>query len=455
MVFTTPDYFPALTREFHRETFWDETNVYSSFCRFSQAILDFQLPHGVSVSTGRRVGSSLNSQLTFSMVPSRASSIGYLASSRPLFIDPARSSRQSFVSGNDVEQGTEETATKHSSDEAEILTGFSPSIVTSTGGGNGVNGAGSRQPSFALARQQQIEDERNFLQRIRAGVWKCRWNSSKPEGSDRDSDYLMVAQIYPSLSSITGSYTVRRSRTSEVAVSGISVAGAHPDLQLVLQHAVNQRKWSSESVFGTNGKLIGLRGQYNFGDTQALDDAAHAYYGGSSSEARQALGGGTNGRFSVGGEAYYGVQESSGGISLGGRYRHDFPLLSELTCVANPIMGHLSLAWAQQLRPRMCAAARYTFNAFSLSSDLAMGLEWQLDDSSIVKARWSGSQGMHLLLDAHLSNMVFSMGIALGNGDSGIGAGATATGTGKEPLSSAGGIRGFVRSFGLQFQWFL
>ncbi|KAJ2394963.1 Mitochondrial distribution and morphology protein 10 [Coemansia sp. RSA 2559] len=450
MVFTTPDYFPALAREFHRETCWDEKNTYSSFCRVSQAILDFQLPHGVSVSTGRGVSSSLNSQLTFSMVPSRATSIGYLASSRPLFVDATRNLKQPFVSGSGIKLGTEEAAAaaakSGTGDETELLTGFSPSIGTSTSGGS--------LPSFAFVRQQQIEDERNFLQCIRAGVWKCRWDGS---GLDRTGDFLMVAQIYPSLSSITGSYTVRKSPTSEVAVSGISVAGAHPDLQLVIQHTINRRKWSTESIFGTSGKLIGLRGQYNVGDTQALDDAAHAYYSGSSSDARRVLGGKTNGRFSVGGEAYYGVQESSGGISLGGRYRHDFPLMSELTCVANPIMGHLSLAWAQQLRPRLCTAARYNFNAFSLSSDLAMGLEWQLDDSSIVKARWSDSQGLHLLLDAHLSNMVFSMGIALSNGgssSSSIGAGATAMGTRKDTLSSTG-IRGFVRSFGLQFQWFM
>ncbi|KAJ2518168.1 Mitochondrial distribution and morphology protein 10 [Coemansia sp. RSA 1939] len=490
MVFTAPDYFPALTREFHRETRWDEKNTYSSFCRFSQAILDFQIPYGVSVSTGRGVSNSLNSQLTFSMVPSRASSIGYLASSRPLFVHAPSRSRQNLASGNATASavdpagglGTtiaiEESAAKDGHDEAQVLTGFSPSIGAGAGVGGGGTGSTGPPPSFASARQQQIEDERNFLQKIRAGVWKCNWSA---ERTDHDSDaatsgaagstddFLMVAQMYPSLSSITGSYTVRRSPTSEVAVSGISVAGAHPDLQLVMKHTVNTRKWSTETVLGTDGKLIGLRGQYNAGDVQALDRVACAYYseGSSSNEARQALGDAVSGRLSFGGEAYYGVQESSGGISLGGRYRHDLPLLSELTCVVNPIMGHMSLAWAQQMRPRLCAAARYNFNAFSLSSDLAAGLEWQLDDSSIVKARWNDSQGLLLLLDAHLSNMVFSMGIALGGADaahplaasnsssnSNTAAGATAMGIGKAPLSPTG-IRRFVRSFGLQFQWFL
>ncbi|KAI9503567.1 Mitochondrial distribution and morphology protein 10 [Coemansia spiralis] len=485
MVYTTPDYFPALVRQFHRETGWDEKNTYSSFCRISQAILDFAIPYGVSVSTGRSISSSLNSQLTFSMVPSKASSIGYLASSRSLFVDTTTlltgpsadassadftdiaSSSKSNITGKriiNVKQESKENA------DMTLLTGFSPSPKAGANASENIGTYSSRPTTFAFARQQQIEDERNFLQNIRAGVWKFRWDIDKPNSSDMNidtsdpvGDYLMVAQMYPSLASITGSYTTRRSRTSEIALSGVSVAGVNPELQLVVQHAINKRKWSTETMFGSSGRLIGLRGQYNFGDVQALDEAAYSYYGGSDGKAKRVLGKKVNGRLSIGGEVYYGIQESSGGISLGARYRYDLPLLSELTCVVNPIMGHTSLAWTQQLQPRMCAAARYNFNAFSLSSELAMGLEWQLDDSSIFKVRWSDTQGLRLLLDARLSNMVFSMGMTLGGAglgylsadSTGTGSNATtALGIAKAPLSSVG-IRGLVHSFGLQFQWFL
>ncbi|KAJ2354546.1 Mitochondrial distribution and morphology protein 10 [Coemansia sp. RSA 2618] len=403
MVYTTSDYFPFLVRQFHHETGWDEYSSYAAFCRASGAILDFGIPYGLSVSTGRIVGSNLSSQLVFSMVPSSASSIGYLAASRPLFaITPTNSSPPAQ---------TDSGAGKNEPTLSDILS--NPK-------------ADARD--IKLARHRKIQDEldsQELLQSIRAGVWKCNWRTgahSERERAGYTGEYLAVAQLYPSLATITGSYVERRSATSELTISGVSVAGAQPDLQFIVQHAVDRRRWSSEGTFGTNGRLLGLRGLYSFGDLEAASAQA------------------AGGRVTVGGEVYFGAQEASGGMSVGLRYRDGQPLLSELTCVLNPIMGHMSLAWTRELRPQMCAAARYEFNAFSLSSELAAGVEWQLDQSSIVKARWSDSQGLRCLVDTRLNNMVFSMGLDL-------------TGGGATPAPA--GIKRFVRSFGLQFQWFL
>ncbi|KAJ2438630.1 Mitochondrial distribution and morphology protein 10, partial [Coemansia sp. RSA 2424] len=404
MVFTSPDYFPFLARKFHQATRWDDCNSYATFCKTSQAILDFSIPYGLSVSAGRGVSNSLSSQLVFSMIPRRASSIGYLASSRPLFALPTSAAAEietatetagpgsgsaydvlaapvSSVSAEtlcDISKANEHTDSISDPDlrPEVVLAGFSPSPSPSpslnrsdtlvhaaaNGGGGG---------DFAFVRGQQVQDEQvssNLLHGIRSGIWKCNWDIGNPshcstsQPSVHAGDYLLLAQMYPSLSSMTGSYTLRRSETSELAISGISVAGAHPDLQLVVQHAINKRQWSGEAMFGTSGGVFGLRGQYNFGDVGALDKAAYAYYRGSDEDARRVVRDKTHGRFSVGSEVYYGAQDASGGISMGARYRYDLPLFSELTCVLNPIMGHLSLAWTQQLRPSLCTAARYDFN---------------------------------------------------------------------------------------------
>ncbi|KAJ1857798.1 Mitochondrial distribution and morphology protein 10 [Coemansia sp. RSA 1822] len=415
MAYTTSDYFPFLVRQFHHETGWNECNSYATFCRASKAILDFSIPYGLSVSTGRRVGSNLSSQLVFSMVPSSASSIGYLAASRPLFsIMPA----QTAASSGEQNLGSN-----------VVRAASFPSLAVPTLSDILSNPKADARDG-KLSRQQQIQDEldsQDLLQNIRAGVWRCNWRTSDYlSRADYAGEYLAVAQLYPSLATITGSYVERRSATSELTISGVSVAGAQPDLQFILQHAVDRRRWSSEGVFGTSGRLLGLRGLYNFGDVaegQAVGDSAG------------------RGRISAGGEVYFGAQEASGGMSVGMRYRDGQPLLSELTCVLNPIMGHVSLALTRELRSRMCAAARYDFNAFSLSSELAVGVEWQLDQNSIVKARWSDSQGLRCLVDTRLNNMVFSMGLDL-HGD-------------LAPTPATTGIKRFVRSFGLQFQWFL
>ncbi|KAJ2400088.1 Mitochondrial distribution and morphology protein 10, partial [Coemansia sp. RSA 2530] len=342
-----------------------------------------------------------------------------------------------------------------------VLAGFSPSPRAPLGRSDTLVHAAANGGSsdFAFVRGQQVQDEQastNLLHGIRSGIWKCNWDIGRPENckggqdssmqhSSHAGDYLLLAQMYPSLSSMTGSYTLRRSETSELSISGISVAGSQPDLQLVIQHATNRRQWSSEAMFGTSGGVFGLRGQYNFGDVRALDEAAFAYYRGSDLDAKRVARAKTHGRFSVGSEVYYGAQDASGGISVGARYRYDLPLFSELTCVLNPIMGHLSLAWTQQVRPSLCTAARYDFNVFSLNSELAAGVEWQLDRNSMVKARWSGSQGLRFLADTRVGNMVFSVGLAFNGG---------MLGTAKPPTSPAG-IRQLVQSFGLQLQWFL
>ncbi|KAJ2649442.1 Mitochondrial distribution and morphology protein 10 [Coemansia sp. RSA 1250] len=432
MVYTTSDYFPFLARQFHCETGWDESNSYATFCRASKAILDFTIPYGLSVSTGRGVGSNLSSQLVFSMVPSSASSIGYLAASRPLFaISPAVSSNEPY-----------QTSTAPSA-KAPAFSDQSKSDIISNPRADAAD--------LKLARRYQLQDElnaQNLLQNIRTGIWKCRWGPTDYSKNDQlqsyAGEYMAVAQLYPSLATMTGSYMVRRSATSELTISGVSVAGAQADLQLIVQHALNQRRWSSEATFGTNGKLFGLRGQYNFGDVASLDAAAREYYEAGNAGIHRKACDKAQGRLSVGSEVYFGAQEASGGVSVGLRYRYDHPLLSELTCVLNPLMGHLSLAWTQQLRPQMYAATRYDFNAFSLSSELAVGVEWQLDQNSLVKARWSDSQGLRCLVDTRLNNMVFSMGLDI--------AGGTSSGTAQP---SEAGIRRFVRSLGLQFQWFL
>ncbi|KAJ2742600.1 Mitochondrial distribution and morphology protein 10 [Coemansia sp. BCRC 34301] len=470
MVFTSPDYFPFLARKFHQATHWDDCNSYATFCKTSQAILDFSIPYGLSVSTGRGISNSLSSQLVFSMIPRRASSIGYLASSRPLFALPstgdARNASAYDVPANQVDSVPASKHMDNASDslprfdpdpQAEaVLTGFLPSTQSplscsdtlAHAVANGKNG------DFAFMRGQQVQDEHassNLLHGIRSGIWRCNWdigNSRKgtQPSSAHTGDYLLLAQMYPSISSTTGSYTLRRSETSELTISGISVAGAQSDLQLVVQHAINKRQWSGEAMFGTSGGVFGLRGQYNFGDVGTLDEAAYAYYRDSDEDAKRVVRGKTHGRFSVGSEVYYGAQDASGGISVGARYRYDLPLFSELTCVLNPIMGHLSLAWTQQLRPNLCTAARYDFNVFSLNSELAAGAEWQLDRNSMVKVRWSGSQGLRFLTDTRIGNMVFSVGLAL-NSES--------LGAAHSPASSSAGIKRLVQSFGLQLQWFL
>ncbi|KAJ1942401.1 Mitochondrial distribution and morphology protein 10, partial [Linderina pennispora] len=311
-MFTTPDYFPLLTRQFHRETRWNENNLYSTFCRTSQSLLDFAVPLGVSVSTGRGVSNSLHSQFVFSMIPSRASSIGYLATSRPLLaispeVTDAVEEMQPALA--DVSARKTKKAKKRKADASKetLLTGFLPSEPKDAL----ASGQSKQLLDFATARQQAIDsrDARNLLQSIRAGTWKYNWDlcasQQQSEPQAFDGDYMISAQMYPSVSSVTGTWVTRRSQFSELQMSGISRAGMQSDMQLVVQHTVNKPKWSTETTFGTLGAMLGVRGLYNFGNIAMLDRASRLFYRGTDADARQVLMNKVHGRLAIGGEMYF------------------------------------------------------------------------------------------------------------------------------------------------------
>lgn len=83
-----------------------------------------------------------------------------------------------------------------------------------------------------------------------------------------------------------------------------------------------------------------------------------------------------NGRFSAGGEIYYGLLNKSGGLSVGGRFQtlpshHGTPLTATLTF---NLLGHVSATYA--VTSGDCTlASSFGFNMYSYESDWAVGME--------------------------------------------------------------------------------
>lgn len=83
-----------------------------------------------------------------------------------------------------------------------------------------------------------------------------------------------------------------------------------------------------------------------------------------------------NGRFSVGGEIYYGLLNKSGGLSVGGRFQtlpshHGTPLTATLTF---NLLGHVSATYA--VTSGDCTlASSFGFNMYSYESEWAVGME--------------------------------------------------------------------------------
>ncbi|KAL2760952.1 hypothetical protein ACRALDRAFT_1078541 [Sodiomyces alcalophilus JCM 7366] len=147
-------------------------------------------------------------------------------------------------------------------------------------------------------------------------------------------------------------------------------------------------RYSLEGLASSDGGLLGLRGLYNFGNEVDDADGAAPFpppaVPSSGATANGGVGGVDEtreriyGRFSAGGEIYYGTLNKSGGVSLGARFatlpaHRGTPLTATLTL--NPLMGNVSATYALMAGRNCSLATKFDFNVFSYESDWAVGME--------------------------------------------------------------------------------
>ncbi|CAK7564066.1 MAG: Mitochondrial distribution and morphology protein 10 [Sporothrix epigloea] len=145
---------------------------------------------------------------------------------------------------------------------------------------------------------------------------------------------------------------------------------------------LDRGRYGLEGLMSSDGGLLGVRGLYNFGGQATANATADAL---GDAEDRP------NGRFSAGGEIYYGTLNKSGGVSFGARFEttttspasddngmtvsrsKGTPLTATLT--VNPLMGNLSAAYAVVAREDCSLATRFDFNVYSYESEWSVGME--------------------------------------------------------------------------------
>ncbi|KAB5557847.1 hypothetical protein GE09DRAFT_88681 [Coniochaeta sp. 2T2.1] len=156
--------------------------------------------------------------------------------------------------------------------------------------------------------------------------------------------------------------------SEDVRNGGTVLASAHYDKGI----------YNVEGLASTDGGLLGLRGLYNFGGDASPADmpiASHpdALSNGLALEKERIYG-----RFSVGGELYYGTLNKSAGMSVGGRFAtlpaySGTPLTATLTI--NPLMGNISATYAVLGGEHCTLASMMDFNVYSYESDWKVGME--------------------------------------------------------------------------------
>lgn len=145
-------------------------------------------------------------------------------------------------------------------------------------------------------------------------------------------------------------------------------------------------KHNTEYIYSTDSALLGVRGLYNFGPEpplvdQPFEESPDATISAANEAAALATSRAPvrpNGRFSAGGEIYYGMLNKSGGISTGLRFttlpaHTGFPYTMTLTL--NPLMGNLSSTYSVLASPLLALSSRFDFNVYSYESELQVGTE--------------------------------------------------------------------------------
>lgn len=205
----------------------------------------------------------------------------------------------------------------------------------------------------------------------------------RPDDNDKTNESLLYGRLYLPRSQLEALLVRRISPALQAqfsAVSGQHLRNGGTALGLV-QYDVG--RYALEGLASTDGGLLGFRGVYNFGGD--LSSKKHGHHLTTSTlENGNGHGGGNGdkeriyGRFSTGGEIYYGTLNKSGGISIGARFatlpdHKGTPLSATLTL--NPLMGNIAASYAVMAGKDCSLATRMEFNIFSYESSWAVGME--------------------------------------------------------------------------------
>ncbi|KAK4141416.1 mitochondrial distribution and morphology protein 10 [Dichotomopilus funicola] len=224
-----------------------------------------------------------------------------------------------------------------------------------------------------------------------------RWGVPKGEGvvdgvEDQCGDSLFYGRLYLPQSLLEGLVVRRFSADLQVQLSAVSERSLRNGGTLLGLIQYDRGKYGIEGLASTDGGLLGFRGLYNFGGDASPPRSPIAGTPVSGGTPTGNNGSGNDqqtaatererdriyGRFSAGGEVYYGTLNKSGGTSLGLRFatlptHRGTPLTTTLTI--NPLMGNISATYAVLARDYCSLATRMEFNVYSYESEWAVGME--------------------------------------------------------------------------------
>lgn len=214
---------------------------------------------------------------------------------------------------------------------------------------------------------------------------------------------LLYGRLYLPQSTLEALYMRRLTPTQLLKISVVSDHRLRNGGTLLALHQYDTGKFNVESLYSTDGGLVGFRGLYNFGiDLKSGDTQL--------STERNKVEDRFYGRFSAGAEIYYGALNKSGGMSIGGRFatlplHKGIPLTATLTL--NPLMGNFSATYAVKAGEHLSLSSRFDFNAYSYESESVLGFElWKMKRKFAKRKERSTAAKMAWRLDGDEGSLV-------------------------------------------------
>ncbi|KAJ1975361.1 Mitochondrial distribution and morphology protein 10 [Dimargaris verticillata] len=431
------------------------------------AILDFTPPQGFTFYLSKAPTSYFKSSYRLQTFPLSSGSLGYVFTSRVL--DLAPHAVQSAPPPNPTSPllpGTTRTA-------MDAVDSLQRAAVD------------QMHKDSILHQDQQSAVLEGLLGACEVGAWNPALlpslSPTHPHSTVHSAGhYLVCGQLFLPARRFEALYLRRLSPRTQFTMATVS-SRLFGESETMMQLQYDCAKWCTELSYSAADNLFGLRGLYNLGavskhhqipatKAQHLINAAHT------DEDFCPVSG-----FAVGGELYLsqsGSNKASGGLSVGVRHRTLLPRMAELTCIANPIMGHLATAYtatvydntllnSPEVGESVIMSTRFNFNFYSLYSDLALGMEWRNSHNSLIRASISTSNGVSIGFDCRYRKVLLSVGANVGfsqspvmaanggSGTSGDAAGALGMGsTTAHPLGLPMVPGSPFRSIGINLQFF-
>ena len=411
------DFVSHILRRYFEATGWNEYNSYLNLTASSSSILDFHIPSGFSLSISASPTPAFFTSYRLAALPTLRGGIGYIYSSTDTPLDFGRSSK--------------DVRFKDLVERFRIV-----QAPTRPEGKEQVWLAGERV------------DTRDYLIYACMHVPSSRLDALYTTRLSPTWQFILTAVSTPpryplsalqNSVSLAGDKSLDASQTQPAAPPITPGAGppGSTNLQLTLQRDTG--RWFTEYSYSADDALWGFRVLHNFGGTPehvaprpvedqpsqaqghgmgvaagagvgpntSLETPVHADRGRWLKRINESglldemgvVGGGLRGRFSAGAEVFVSTVEKSAGLSTGIRFATlpDLPGSPPsqpptiITATLNPMMGHLSTAYAARMSRDVAVCSRFDFNVYSYDSELTFGGEYWLRSSSSSAAKAAAS----------------------------------------------------------------